>query len=277
MKGAIVGDIVGSVYEGQATLPGRRFPLFRAGSRFTDDTVLTVATADALLGNYLTYDDAYAAYFKKYPKVGYGELFYKWANSKDHKPYNSYGNGSAMRVSPVAYFCPDGNVEEEAQASAEVTHNHRLGIYGAQAVACAVWFAWQGSRKDQIENSMVRTYHYNLSMSVDDLAAARAKDVHGWKPTCQETVPQALVCFLDSDSFEDAIRNAVSIGGDTDTTACITGAIAEAFYGGVPDDIWNEAKKRLDGHLLGVTESFCEKYVRFNYGAASDVQASSAA
>jgi ADP-ribosylglycohydrolase len=254
MLGAIAGDIIGSAYE-HAPIKTTGFPLFQAFSRFTDDTVLTVAVADALLHGG-DYDRFLADYYHRYPFVPYGGLFHAWARSNDRRPYNSWGNGSAMRVSPVAYALPDmDSVLREARLSAEVTHNHPEGIRGAQATALAVFLARKGASKREIREAIQGGFGYDLSRHVDDIRPDYQCDL-----SCQHTVPEAMICFLESSGFEDAVRKAVSLGGDADTMACITGAVAEPFYGGVPEHIRREARLRLDQHLLGVLDRFAAEY-----------------
>ena len=248
--GAIAGDIIGSVHEHAGTKT-KVFDLFTPRSRFTDDTVLTIAVADALLHG-RDYVDAFHVYFSAYPHAGYGRSFMQWARQCERQPYNSYGNGSAMRVSPIAYaFESLVEVLDEAERCAAVTHNHPEGIRGAQAVAAAVFMARTGKDKSQIKKLVHETFGYDLSRSVDSI-----RDTYEFDVTCQGTVPEAIIAFLESTDFEDAIRNAISLGGDADTLACITGAIAEAFYGGVPIDVLQGVESRLDNELRGVLIAF---------------------
>jgi len=231
MFGAIIGDIIGSTREFQKNKT-KDFELFPDGSDFTDDTVLTIATADAIL-NKRNYGDVYKEYALKYPNRGYGGSFYKWILDTNSEPYNSFGNGSAMRVSPIGWaFDTLEKVLEEAKKSAEVTHNHPEGIKGAQAVASAVFLARTGSSKEKIRDYLKSTFQYDLDRSVDEIRLRCTGDC-----SCIKSVPEAIICFLESESFEDAIRNAISLGGDADTQACITGSIAEAFYGDIPENI----------------------------------------
>ncbi|UBF26616.1 ADP-ribosylglycohydrolase family protein [Kovacikia minuta CCNUW1] len=254
MLGAIAGDIIGSVYERDNTKT-KNFLLFRAESRFTDDTVLTVAIADAIL-NRSDYTDSLKRYHQRFPHVGYGGTFNAWAGSSSREPYNSWGNGSAMRVSPVAYAFEDlAAVLQEAQRTAAVTHNHPEGIKGAQAVAAAIFWARTGCSKAEIKTSVESTFGYDLSKSLDEIRPTYRFDV-----SCQGSVPQAITAFLEATDFEDAIRNAVSIGGDSDTIACIAGSIAEAFYQGVPEPIKDEIIIRLDQRLYDVVEAFQAQY-----------------
>jgi ADP-ribosylglycohydrolase len=254
MIGAIAGDIIGSVYEGSG-LKTKDFPLFDEHCRFTDDTVLTVAVAEKLLygGDYV---ELFHEYFHAYPDAGYGGSFIHWAGSRHRQPYNSWGNGSAMRVSPVGFACE--SIEEvlaEARRSAEVTHNHPEGIRGAQATAVAVFLARTGRAKPDIKSHIEREFGYDLKERLDDIRGWYRFDV-----SCQGSVPQSIIAFLESDSYEDAVRNAISLGGDADTMACIAGGIAEAYYGGVPADIRAQAFARLDDRLRGVIEEFSARY-----------------
>jgi ADP-ribosylglycohydrolase len=255
MLGAIAGDIIGSVYE-RDNIKTKQFPLFRAESRFTDDTVLTVAIADALL-HQGDYTDTLKHYHQRFPGAGYGGTFNAWAGSSNREPYNSWGNGSAMRVSSVGYaFNRLEQVLQEAKRSAEATHNHPEGIKGAQATAAAIFLARTGQSQGEIKTYIESTFSYDLSQTLDDIRPTYRFDV-----SCQGSVPQAITAFLESTDFEDAIRNAISLGGDSDTIACIAGSIAEAFYGGVPAAIAEETVIRLDQRLMDVVESFMTRYI----------------
>jgi ADP-ribosylglycohydrolase len=256
MLGAIAGDIIGSVYEFN-NIRTTDFPLFSRGSRFTDDTVLTVALADSILTG-TPYVYKIKEYFKLYPDSGYGGRFRKWAESGNSQPYNSFGNGSAMRVSPAgwAYNSLD-QVLYEAEKSAAVTHNHPEGIKGAQSVASAIYLARTGSSKQQIKEYIENSFSYNLSETLD-----RIRPHYRFDETCQGSVPQAIIAFLESDDYEDAVRKAVSIGGDSDTIACITGGIAEAFYKSIPEQVIKKTLALLDQRLKTVTIEFTGKYVR---------------
>jgi ADP-ribosylglycohydrolase len=254
MLGAIAGDVIGSVHEGAATKT-KDFPLFVADSRFTDDTVLTVAVAEKLLHGG-TYIDLYHDYFHAYPQAGYGGSFIRWAGYRRRDPYNSWGNGSAMRVSPVGIACETmGEVLAQARESAEVTHNHPEGVRGAQATAAAVFLARSGYTKADIKAHIERAFGYNLSERLDDIRGWYRFDV-----SCQGSVPQSIVAFLAADGFEDAVRNAISLGGDADTMACIAGGIAEAFFGGVPAEIEARALAALDEHLRRVVDAFRDRF-----------------
>jgi ADP-ribosylglycohydrolase len=254
MLGAIAGDVIGSVHEGAGTKT-KDFLLFTPDSTFTDDTVLTVAVADCLLHR-RDYVDALDEYFHAYPIAGYGGTFVRWAGYRQREPYNSWGNGSAMRVSSVAYFGTTlKDVLAEAKRSAEVTHNHLQGIRGAQAVAAAVFLARTGGSKEQIRRYTVEQFGYFLDETLDELRPTYHFDV-----SCQGSVPQSILAFLESTGFEDAVRNAVSLGGDADTMACIAGAIAAAFYGGVPSGISEYVMMVLDARLRGVVEEFQQRF-----------------
>ena len=254
MIGAIAGDIIGSVYEFGRT-KSKDFPLFGPGSVFTDDSVLTVAVAEAILTGG-DYRKAVLDFGRRYPDAGYGGLFADWLRSPDPKPYNSWGNGSAMRVSPVGFaFESVEDVLREAQRSAEFTHDHPEGIKGAQATALAIFLARTEWDKDLIRTEITERFGYNLVRSVEDIRPG-----YGFDESCQRTVPEAIIAFLDSASYEDAIRNAVSLGGDSDTLACITGGIAEAYYGAVPAVIMEQVKGILPADLWKVAEAFCTKF-----------------
>lgn len=250
MLGAIAGDIVGSVYEFN-NLKSKEFPLFVPESRFTDDTVHTVAVADAIL-NGLDFGETILRYTRKYPDRGYGARLTEWAFSDDPKPYGSYGNGSAMRVSPAGWWAKSlDEALELAGRSAEPTHNHPEGIKGAQATAAAIRLAREGAGSRDIAREITRRFGYDLSTTVDEI-----RSVYEYNETCQGTVPEAIVCALEAADLEDAIRNAVSIGGDSDTLACIAGSIAEAMFG-VSDEIEEGVIMSLDDNdLAGVFLEF---------------------
>ena len=252
MLGAITGDIVGSIYE-RHNIKHKNFELFTRYNIFTDDTVLTVATAEALLTD-LKFSWAYEKYYYKYPRAGYGGNFHRWASSRVHEPYNSWGNGSAMRVSPVAWYYNDlETVLSRAKESAECTHNHSEGIKGAQSVAMAIFMARQGSSKEQIKVAIESKFAYDLSFELDEI-----RPVYGFDVSCQGSVPQAIRSFYESVDFEDAIRNAISIGGDSDTIAAIAGSIAEAYYG-IPDVVEEKTFTYLDDFLKETIHSFREQ------------------
>ena len=256
MIGAIAGDIIGSVYEFDNLKPEYDFPLFSEESIFTDDTVLTVALADSIL-NKIDYKIKIREYVKLYPYCSYGGSFIRWAAGSSDKPYNSWGNGSAMRVSPVGWACNDiDTVLKAAKESAEITHNHPEGIKGAQATALAIFLSRESLTKPEIKKEIETRFGYNLELDLEDL-----RENYRFDESCQNTVPQAIYTFLESDSFEDSIRKAIYIGGDSDTLACINGAIAEAFYKGVPEEIRSAVEERLDSRLLLMVREFCNHYI----------------
>jgi len=254
MIGAIAGDIIGSVYEGRP-VKSKDFPLFSGHSRFTDDSVLTVALADALMSS-RSYESLMREYYHRYPRAGYGGMFRKWAQNPHSGPYNSFGNGSAMRISPVGFaFDTLEEVLEKARSYTEITHNHPEGIKGAQATAAAIFMARKGCTKGDIRQYIESAFGYDLSRTLDEIRPLYHFDV-----TCQGSVPEAIIAFLESVGYEDAVRNAVSLGGDSDTQACITGGIAQAFYGGVPAHIESGAMERLDEALLSTVRKFMERH-----------------
>jgi ADP-ribosylglycohydrolase len=251
--GAILGDIIGSVYEWN-NIKTKQFDLFNPDCFFTDDTVLTIALAESIL----TGDD-YAplmkAYYRRYPDAGYGGFFHRWARADDSQPYNSWGNGAAMRISSVGFaFDTLDEVLARAAEYTAVTHNHSEGIKGAQATASAIFLARTGSTKVDISDYAASTFGYELSRSVDEI-----RPTYRFDESCQGTVPQAIVCFLESTDFEDSIRNAISLGGDRDTLVRITGGIAQAYYG-VPAVIANWAMSVLDENLRDLTARFMSTY-----------------
>ena len=254
MLGAIAGDIIGSVYE-VSNIRTTDFPLFIPQSRYTDDTVLSIALAHSLLnGEDFTF--LLQWYYRQYPYAGYGGAFKEWAWSGSREPYNSWGNGSAMRVSPVAWtFDTLEEVLEQAKRSAEVTHNHPAGIRGAQIIAASIFLARQNQSKEAIRAYLEDTFGCDLNDTIENLRATYTFDV-----SCQGSVPQAVIAFLESDGYEDCLRKAISIGGDSDTIACMAGGIAHAFYGEVPDAIQQEVYARLDEPLREIVFRFCEKF-----------------
>jgi len=252
--GAIAGDIIGSVWEWD-TIKTTEFPLFAERSAFTDDTVLTVAVADCILSG-RGYVEAFHDWYDRYPDSGYGGMFIEWARWRRTDPYDSWGNGSAMRVSPVGFaFDTLEEVLAEAERSAAVTHDHPEGIKGAQATAAAIFLAREGRSKDEIRDFVQETFRYDLERFLDEIRPLYKFDV-----SCQGSVPESILAFLESEDWEGAVRNAVSLGGDTDTMACITGGIAQAFYGGLPDPIRRRALEMLEPDLRDVTEAFCGSY-----------------
>lgn len=267
MIGSIIGDIVGSIYEFN-NLRSKDFEFFTPQMEATDDSILTVATADWLLhgGNVANY---YARYANTYPfpMGGYGNSFRNWAvNCARHgivRPYNSCGNGSAMRVGPVGWaFESDSDTMEYARLSAECTHNHPEGVKGAQVVAMCILTARRGKSASDIRAFVEREFGYDLTMDVASLQKRyswQGIDGKGNGEICQDSVPQAIICALAATDFEDAVRNAISIGGDSDTIGCITGAIAEALFG-IPERLCNQAQRYLPPELLTVVNKFEEKY-----------------
>jgi ADP-ribosylglycohydrolase len=254
MIGAIAGDVIGSVHEFARTKT-KQFPLFGRDCEYTDDSVLSIALADQLLhgGSYVDY---LHDYFHAYPGAGYGGMFLRWAAGRQREPYNSWGNGSAMRVSPVGFAAT--TLEQAmtlARASAEVTHNHPEGIRGAQATAVCIFLARSGRSKPEIRSHVEREFGYDLSARLDDI-----RERYQFNESCQGSVPQSIIAFLESSDYEDAIRNAISLGGDADTMACIAGGIAEAHYAGVPEKIRARALAALDDRLRGVVEEFTARY-----------------
>ena len=256
MYGAILGDIVGSPYEFDCNnYKAKDFPLFSRRSDFTDDTVMTLAVAKALLSSRGQDDTAIKAALVRemqrlgriYPDRGYGARFSRWLYADAPQPYHSYGNGSAMRVSPAAWLAKDmAESLHLARLTAEVTHDHPEGIKGAQAAAAAVFLARTGHGKAEIKAHVERKFGYDLSRTCDEI-----RPTYHHVESCQETVPQAITAFLESRDFEDALRTAVSLGGDSDTLAAITGSIAEAFYG-VPEELRQECRKRLTPKLAAI-------------------------
>lgn len=260
MYGAILGDMIGAPYEFDKGDKTKDFPLFSRGSEFTDDSVMTIAVAEALLGLSRDADDetvrravirSMQAWGRKYPYAGYGGRFRGWLTEQDPQPYYSWGNGSAMRVSPAGWLYD--TIEETrkyAGLTAEVTHNHPEGIKGAESTASAIYLVRTGSSKEDIKDYIVREFGYDLSRTCDEI-----RPYYHHVESCQETVPEAITAFLEGTDFEDVIRTAVSLGGDCDTLTCIAGSIAEAFYG-VPDELKAECRKRLPGDMLAVLEQF---------------------
>jgi ADP-ribosylglycohydrolase len=256
MWGAIIGDIVGSPYEWD-NIKTVDFPLFSSGSHFTDDTVMTLAVAEGLMdafGDEARVADAMKTSILKYggmfPSAGYGVKFWNWMFlAKNKNPYNSLGNGSAMRVSSVAWAFDDiSAVEKYARVSSSITHNHPEGIKGAMSVAGAIFLARSGNNKGDIKKYVEDNYQYDLSRTLNDI-----RPNYRYNMRAPYSVPEAIIAFLESETFEDAIRKAVSIGGDSDTIAAIAGSIAEGFYG-IPDDIRRRAENLLDERLLSVVK-----------------------
>lgn len=260
MYGAILGDIIGSPFEFDRGNKSKDFPLFSKESHFTDDTVMTIAVAEAFMDAQGAKDIEWIRrrlitsmqhYGRLYPHAGYGGMFRHWLRAKYPQPYGSYGNGSAMRVSSVAWLYDDlDTVRSMARLSAEVTHNHHEGIKGAEAIASAIFLARTGSTKATIKAYIEGQFCYDLSRTCDEIRPS-----YHHVESCQETVPEAITAFLEGESFEDVIRTAVSLGGDCDTLTCIAGAIAEGFYG-VPEKLKQECRNRLPQQLLEVLQQF---------------------
>ncbi len=259
MYGAILGDMIGAPYEFNRGDKTKVFPLFCKYSQFTDDSVMTIAVAEALMDARGKSDAVVKAALVKsmrkwghtYPKAGYGGMFYCWLERKDPQPYNSYGNGSAMRVSAAGllYDTPE-ETRHMARLTAEVTHNHPEGIKGAEATASAIFLARTGKGKDEIRSYIIKEFGYDLSRTCDEI-----RPTYRHVETCQQTVPEAITAFLEGRDFEDVIRTAVSLGGDCDTLTCIAGSIAEAYYG-VPDNLKKECIKRLPEDMRAVLRRF---------------------
>lgn len=254
LLGAIAGDIIGSVYEFRP-FKETTFSLFCDSSEFTDDTVMTVANAEWLLSG----DSLFGImqdFGNRYP-AGYGGMFWEWLHAYDPQPYNSWGNGSAMRVSPVGWaFDTLEETMEAAKQSAEITHNHLEGIKGAQATAACIFMARTGKSKQEIKEYIEDYFGYDLSRTCDEI-----RPIYQFDETCQGSVPESIIAFLESTDFESAIRLAVSLGGDADTMGAITGGIAEAYYGGVPEHIRKEVLKRLPNEFIEVMQKFYQKFV----------------
>ena len=254
MLGAIIGDIVGSIYEWDR-IKTTDFIFFSDRCFFTDDTVCTGAVADILLHG-LPPAEAMQEWCRRYPERGYGGMFGDWINFDEPVPYGSYGNGAAMRVSPAA-FLNRSNLEAALVASDNVTaitHDHPEGIKGARATTHAVWLAYQGEDATTIREVITTEYDYDLTQTVDEI-----RPDYFFNETCQDTVPQAITCALESDSFEDAVRNAISLGGDADTLGAIAGPIAEALYG-IPHDIKEQAENRYLANAPDIREVIREMY-----------------
>lgn len=264
MLGAVAGDIIGSLYE-FTELKEYDFELLPEGSRFTDDSVMTIAVA-YWLAHYDEYDEightkerlieCMQEFGRKYPDAGYGSSFYHWLWSESPQPYNSWGNGAAMRVSPVGLFAE--TLDEAltlAKITAEVSHNHPAGIAGAQSVTAAVWMAKHGYSKDDIRDYIMCRFNYDLTRTVDEI-----RPTYQWDVSCQGSVPESIICFLEGEDFIDVVRKAVSLGGDADTMACIAGSIAACIYP-IPEWIVNRCEYLLDPHLrqtMAAFEGYCQ-------------------
>lgn len=254
--GAVIGDVIGSVFEWN-NIKTTDFDLFNPKCDFTDDTVLTIAVADCIL-NKKDFAKTIWEYGRKYRGRGYGGSFRNWLQEDNLKPYSSFGNGSAMRASAVGFaFNEIDTVLEVAKQSAEVTHNHPEGIKGAQATAAAIFLARQGKTKQEIKDYITQTFDYNLDFTLDEIRPTYKFDV-----TCQGSVPQAIVAFFESSDFESAIRLAISIGGDSDTIACITGGIASAYYKQIPQEIIDFVVDKLPSEYIEIMNKFDKQYDR---------------
>lgn len=259
MIGAIIGDVVGSRFEFN-NIKTKDFELITDDSEYTDDTVLTIAVMDIINSGDTSYENVVKTLQKwaqKYPHAGYGGSFYYWKDSKNPRPYNSCGNGSAMRVSAVGYAARTmEEVKTLSRAVTEVTHNHPEGIKGAEVTAMCIFMCKTGATKEE-----VKKYIYNMYPEVKTLDYEELKRtyIHG-REICQVTVPQALYCFLISNSFEDCLRTTISIGGDCDTTSAISCAIAEAYYKHIPSDLVEKVRNKLPDDMLEVIDSFKKKY-----------------
>jgi ADP-ribosylglycohydrolase len=254
MLGAIIGDIIGSSYEFKG-IKTTDFPLFTSESHFTDDTVMTVAVANCILHG-RNYAKTFKEYGRRYPDAGYGGMFGSWLRSADSAPYNSYGNGSAMRVSPVGFaFSNLEDVLREAERTAAPTHNHPEGVKGAQAIASAIFLARTGKSKNDIREYIETSFGYDLNRTLNEI-----QPNYGFDETCQGSVPEATIAFLESTNYEDTVRKAISLGGDADTLACMAGGIAEAFYKVIPAAIITRARKTLDKKLLTIIDEFAARF-----------------
>lgn len=267
MYGSILGDMIGAPYEFDRGDKTKDFPLFSRGSVYTDDSILTLAVAEALMDSLGGTDeeikDAVTNSMRKWcrrypnPAGAYGGRFLDWLSMKNPQPYNSCGNGSAMRVAAAGWLADTlEGTRRLARLSAEVTHNHPEGVKGAESVASAIYLARMGKGKEEIRDYIVREFHYDLSRTCDQIRPA-----YGHVEICQKTVPEAITAFLEGIDFVDVIRTAVSLGGDCDTLTCIAGSMAEAFYG-VPETLKDECRKRLPEDLLAVVDRFWETVKR---------------
>ena len=260
MFGAILGDIIGSPYEFDRSGKTKDFPLFSAESHFTDDTVMTIAVADAILSIPVHASEqeirqqlirSMQRFGRLHPGIGYGAKFFAWLTTENPQPYGSWGNGSAMRASAAGWLAADFDTARRlARLSAEVTHDHPEGIKGAEATACILFLARTGHTKAEIRDCAQTLFGYDLSRSCDEIRPG-----YRHVESCQETVPEAITAFLEGNDFEDVIRTAVSLGGDCDTLTCIAGSMAEAFYG-VPEELKQRCRGFLTPDLLQVLDQF---------------------
>jgi ADP-ribosyl-[dinitrogen reductase] hydrolase len=247
MLGAIIGDIVGSIYEFD-NIKTKEFELFQEGSRITDDTVCTIAVADTIL-NDCDPTETMVRWCRSYPGMGYGDRFTKWFDLPWQEPYGSFGNGAAMRVSPAAFLAPSMEYARElAIKVTKITHNHEEGLKGALATTDAIWLAFNAATPSEIRSHIAAVYGYDMNRTVDAI-----RPEYGFYESCMQTVPEAIICALEASDFEDAIRNAISLGGDSDTLAAITGSIAEAMFQ-IPDNMGKEAWSRLPNDIATVVK-----------------------
>jgi len=262
MFGAILGDIIGAPFEFDRGKKTKDFPMFSRESRFTDDTVMTIAVAEALMDSRGRSEeetkqalvDSMRKWGRKYPHAGYGGRFRHWLWAEDPQPYGSFGNGSAMRVAAAGWLYDTlEETQEKARWTAEVTHNHPEGIKGAEATACAIFLARTGKSKQEIKDFIIGEFGYNLNRTCDEI-----RPTYRHVESCQETVPEAITAFLEGKDFEDIIRTAVSLGGDCDTLTCIAGSMAEAMFG-VPEELKKECRNRLPEDLLKVLDRFTDR------------------
>ena len=265
MIGAIMGDMIGAPYEFDMGNKTKDFPLFNRESQFTDDSVMTIAVAEALMDTIGKSDDeirtalvkSMQKWGRRYPNAGYGGMFYRWLREKNPKPYGSFGNGSAMRVSSAGWlFGTLAETRHIARLTAEVTHNHLAGIKGAEVTASAIFLARKGSSKEEIKDYIIKEFGYDLSRTCDEI-----RPEYHHVETCQQTVPEAVTAFIEGTDFEDVIRTAISLGGDCDTLTCIAGSMAEAFYG-IPSEMIKECRKRLPEDMLSVIDRFDVKSLK---------------
>ena len=260
MYGAIIGDIIGSRFEFDRGSKSREFELFTPRCNFTDDTVMTVAVAEALMNAGKDSDEktikselikSMKMWGQRYPDAGYGGRFIRWVLSEEPKPYGSYGNGSGMRVSSVGWLYDSlERTREVARWTAEVAHNHPEGIKGAESVAAAIFMARNGASKDEIKKYIEDEFGYNLNRTLDEISPS-----YHHVEDCMRTMPEAFTCFLEADSYEETVRNVMYIGGDTDTLAAIAGAVAEAFWG-IPEDVIDSGMNFLSSDILDVVLKF---------------------
>ncbi len=254
MIGAIAGDVIGSMHEaGGYKLYD--FPLFTEWSKFTDDTVVTIAVAQAILED-RDYQEVILEVCRRYPRVGYGQSFERWLSAPEIGAYESWGNGAAMRVSPIGFSAStEGEILDEAKKSVEMTHNHEEGIKGAQATALCIFRARQAADKADIREEIQKRFGYDLTRTVEEIRPSYTFDV-----ACEKSVPESIICFLDATDYESTIRNVVSLGGDTDTMACIAGGIAQAYWNDIPEEIIDGVRELLPKEFLNVIDRFSERY-----------------